>query len=122
MLAQALEYIKQHTDGGLVGPILWDSSFKAIDDGDAVAAIFTSEPQPGTPLFFDIYTHPDYRGRRLATALIQRAMERLRDGRGFKRVTLRVALVLGAGAAERRGNAPPPADRTCSWCNAPAPP
>lgn len=88
---QALDYLGKRTHGAVVGPMLWDCSFLALDGDDPVSAVLTSEEEPGRPLLGDIYTHPDWQNRGLATSLIQLTANALLD-RGFRLMTLRVAI------------------------------
>jgi GNAT superfamily N-acetyltransferase len=86
---EALVELWDHTTGGLIGPMLWECSFVAHDGQTPAATVITCE-ENGVPLLPYIYTHPDWQGRGLATALIQYAMNALLD-RGHKQVRLRVA-------------------------------
>lgn len=88
---EALDYLEKRISGAMVGPMLWDCSFLALDDESPVAAVITSEEEPDRPLLGDVYTHPDWQRRGLATALIQLTANALLD-HGYMRMTLRVAI------------------------------
>jgi GNAT superfamily N-acetyltransferase len=88
--AEALEELRHHTTGELIGPMLWDCSFVALDRETPAATVITCE-EKGVPLLSYIYTHPDWQGHGLATALIQYSMNALLE-RGYERVRLKVAL------------------------------
>jgi GNAT superfamily N-acetyltransferase len=88
--AEALAELRDHTTGELIGPVLWDCSFVALDGETPAATVITCK-EKGVPLLPYIYTHPDWQRRGLASALIQYAMNALLD-RGYKQVRLRVAL------------------------------
>ena len=88
--AEALEELQHHTTGELIGPMLWDCSFVALD-GETLAATVIACEEKGVPLLPYIFAHPDWQGRGLASALIQYAMNALVD-RGYAQVRLRVAL------------------------------
>lgn len=87
---EALAYLVEHTQGRVVGRQLWDCSILALADGNPVAAVLASE-YLRHPLLYDICTHPDWRRRGLAAALIQLSMNALID-RGYSAVRLKVAI------------------------------
>lgn len=87
---EALAYLVEHTDGGVVGRQLWDCSILALADRAPVAVVLASE-YSCHPLLYDICTHPDWRRRGLARALIQLSMNALID-RGYNDVRLKVAI------------------------------
>jgi len=86
---EALAYLREHTNGGVVGRQLWDCSIHALAEGSPVAVVLASE-YSCQPLLYDICTHPEWRQRGLATTLIQLSMNALMD-RGYARVRLKVA-------------------------------
>ncbi len=88
---EALDYLHKRTRGEIVGPMLWDCSFVAVQRIAPVAAVLTSEENPGKPLLGDVYTHPDWQRRGLATALIHLTANALHE-RGYKEMTLKVAI------------------------------
>lgn len=88
---EALAYLTERTHGGVVGRQLWDCSFVALSDRTPVAVVLASE-HSCHPLLYDICTHPDWRRRGIAAALIQLSMNALID-RGYANVRLKVAAV-----------------------------
>lgn len=88
--AEALEELQDHATRERIGPMLWDCSFVALDRETPAAAVIACEEER-VPLLSYIYTHPDWQGGGLATALIQYSINALLE-RGYERVRLKVAL------------------------------
>ncbi len=73
---------------GQYGTVLWDCSFVALDGGKPVAAVLTCDER-GKALIINVFTHPAWRNRGLATGLILMAKAAARDA-GYSAVRVKV--------------------------------
>lgn len=88
---------------GKYGPALWQCSFAAVDSGRPVSAVLVCEDQE-TPLLAYVFTHPKWRNRGLATALIGTTMNAAEhQGYNTLRLTVRTGNVAALHLYEKLG-------------------